>query len=75
MNGLISFFNGAVCHGCGMGVTIMVLLMLDVHVVGSPIFSLSYRSMFFTGCHSICDFSSNDHNLSFLLFLLSKKKI
>jgi hypothetical protein len=75
MNGLISFFNGAVCHGCGMGVTIMVLLMLDVHVVGSPIFSLSYRSMFFTGCHSICDFSINEHNLSFLLFLLSKKKI
>jgi hypothetical protein len=34
-------------------VTIMALLMLDVHVVGSTIFSLSYRSMFFTGCHSI----------------------
>jgi len=44
-------------------------------LVGSTIFSLSYRSMFFTGCHFICDFSSNDHNLSFLLFLLSKKKI
>jgi hypothetical protein len=37
MNGLISFFNGAVCHGCGMGVTIMVLLMLDVHVVRSKV--------------------------------------
>jgi hypothetical protein len=54
-------------------VTIMVLLMLDVHVVGSTIFSLSYHSMFFTGCHSICDFSSNDHNLSFLFFFEVKK--
>jgi len=49
-------------------VAIMALLMLDVHVVGSTIFSLSYRSMFFTGRHSISDFSSNNHNLSFLLF-------
>jgi len=41
MDGLIAFFNGAVCHGCGMGVTIMVLLMLDVHVVGNKVVKIT----------------------------------